>query len=125
MAETSDELANTLDYIDAAIEVAKKKKDHYMVKQKQLENYKNRVRETAKNLIIQGIYFIGEDRSVALVRRKPEWNVDNVIVEDLEPEYVKVTSTIRKTELKKAIADGKVMPPSGAELKRSESLVIR
>ena len=48
-----------------------------------------------------------------------------LIVEDLEPEYVKVTYAIRKTELKKAIADGKIMPPVGAELKRSESLVIR
>ena len=62
---------------------------------------------------------------MSLIRRKPEWNVDNVIVEDLEPEYVKVTYAIRKSELKKAIAEGKIMPPAGAELKRSESLVIR
>jgi hypothetical protein len=125
MAETSDELANTLDYIDTAIEVAKKKKDRYVSKQRQLENYKNRIRDTAKHLLLQGVDFKGEDRSVALMRRKPEWNVDGVIVEDLKPEYVKVTYTIRKAELKKAIAEGKVMPPAGAELKRSESLVIR
>ena len=51
MAETSDELANTLDYIDAAIEVARIKKDRYVVKQKQLENYKSRVRDTAVSML--------------------------------------------------------------------------
>jgi len=125
MAKTSDELANTLDYIDAAIEVAKKKKDRYILKQKQLENYKNRIRETAKNLILQGIEFKGVDRSVLLVRSKPEWNVDNVIVDDLEPEYVKITYEVKKAELKKAIGDGKIKPPPGVEMKSSESLFVR
>ena len=118
-------MTNTLDYIDAAIEVAKKKKDRYTGKHRQLENYKTRIRDTAKHLLLQGIDFKGEDRSVTLMRRKPEWNVDNVIVEDLEREYVKVTYAIRKTELKKALADGKVIPPVGAEMKRSEILVVR
>ena len=38
---------------------------------------------------------------------------------------MKDTYTIRKAELKKAIAEGKIMPLAGAELKRTESLVIR
>jgi hypothetical protein len=76
-------------------------------------------------LILQGLDFKGEDRSVALIRRKPDWNVDNVKVDDLGPEYVKVTYAIKKTELKKAIWDGIIPPPEGAELKSTESLVKR
>ena len=75
--------------------------------------------------MLQGIDFKGEDRSVALIRRKPDWNVDNVRIDDLEPEYVKVTYTVKKTELKKAISDGIIPPPEGAELKSTESLVVR
>lgn len=125
MASVSDQLANTLDYIDTAIEVAKKKKDRYALKQKQFANFKSRVRETAKLFMMNGLEYQGEDRKVLLTKEATKINVDDVTVGGLDPKYIKVTYTVNKVKLKKDIKDGVIDLPEEAYTTQERTLQVR
>jgi len=124
MSGVSDQLADTLDYIDVAIATAKMKKDRYFSKQKSLENFKARLRDTAKNLMLNGIKFQTEDRSVK-INSTSNWNVDDVDINDLDEKFVKTEKVVKKKELIQAIKSGEIMPPKGARTITKESLVVR
>jgi hypothetical protein len=127
MADVSDQLANTLDYVDTAIAVAKKKKDRYQYKQKQFENFKDRIRDTAKLLMMNGVAFQGEDRKVILTKETKVLNVDNVDINKLEnkDKYTKVVISLDKTKLKKDIKNGVIDMPEGAYTTQERTLQVR
>jgi hypothetical protein len=127
MASVSDQLANTLDYIDTAIEVAKKKKDRYALKQKQFTNFKSRVRDTAKLFMLNGVEFQGEDRKVLLTKEVTKINVDDVDLNSLENKdrYSNVVVTLDKVKLKKDIKDGVIDLPEGAYTTQERTLQVR
>jgi len=125
MSTVSDQLANTIDYIDTAIEVVKKKKDRYQLKQKQLENFKSRMREVTKNAMLNGITFEGEDRKVILTNPKKKINVDDVLPKDVPQKYWKVSTSINKTLLKNDIENGLIDLPEGAKVQEERTLQVR
>lgn len=127
MANVSDQLANTLDYIDTAIGVAKKKKDRYAYKQKQFENYKTRVRNVTKLAMISGVEFKGEDRKVLLTKPSEKINVDEVDLNTLKnkDKYTKIVITMDKALLKKDIKEGVIALPAGAYKTQERTLQVR
>jgi hypothetical protein len=127
MSMVSDQLANTLDYVDTAIGVAKKKKDRYQLKQKQLENYKTKMREIAKGAMLNGMEFAGEDRKVILTNPTKRLNVDEVDLNKLEnkDKYTKVVVSLDKAKLKKDIVDGIIDLPEGAKVTEERTLQVR
>lgn len=127
MSEVSDQLANTLDYIDTAVEVAKRKKDRYALKAKQFTNFKEKIRTVTKNLMLEGIEFAGEDRKVLLTKATNKINVDDVDMNTLENKdrYTKVVVTLDKVKLKRDIKDGVIDLPEGAFVTQERTLQVR
>jgi hypothetical protein len=123
MANTSDSLANTLDYLDVAIGAAKEKKLFYEAKIKRLTDYKNRLRDQARGLMLQGIEFEGNERSVKLVPRT-KYDASAIAPEDWPEEFVKIERSLKKADLVNAIKNGKVQPPKGFNITTEYSLRV-
>jgi len=110
MAKTTDSFANSLDYLDVAIEIAKKRKDKYISKMSKLNNLRLRMRSDAKALILSGLAFEGNERSVKLNNPIAKIDYTNIDIDNLDSKYVRIKKEIKKKELSKDIMSGEIMP---------------
>lgn len=112
MASQTDTFVNSLDYLETAIEVVKKRKDKYLRKERYLSRIKDRMRGTAKALLMSGVAFEGDESSVKLTKPVLKLNYDDVNVDELPDRYVRVKKEINKQALSDDIKEGKLEPTS-------------